>query len=157
MEVAVKFRVLPSHKGPLLLAVGAVGIGFTVTFVVPAGPVHPPAVAVTEYVPLAKVVADTMLGFCNVELNPFGPVQLYVAPAITLAVRSNVDPEQIALLLPAVGATGLGEIATTVVPCGLVQVPRVATTVYVPAANAVTPVMLGLCVEAAKAFGPDQL
>ena len=61
--------------GELLLAV-AVGKAFTVTEVV-AEAVQPLIllVTVTWYVPLAEVVASGMLGFCNVELNEFTPVQ----------------------------------------------------------------------------------
>jgi hypothetical protein len=72
----VKFNVAPIHNGELLPAVGVAGIGFTTTVTVPAGPVQPFTVAVTEYVPLAATVAFTMDGFCDVEVNPFGPVQL---------------------------------------------------------------------------------
>ena len=46
--LAFKFKVLPAQSGLLLDAVGADGIGFTVTVTVPAGPVHPLTVAVTE-------------------------------------------------------------------------------------------------------------
>ena len=67
--------VFPVHIGELDPAVGATGMGFTVTAVVPAGPVHPFTVAVTEYVPVAAVVAEVMEGFCVALVNPFGPVQ----------------------------------------------------------------------------------
>ena len=61
--------------GELLPAV-AVGKEFTVTEVV-AEAVQPLAlVTVTRYVPLAKVVAEGILGFCIVELNEFTPVQV---------------------------------------------------------------------------------
>jgi hypothetical protein len=46
--VAVNVNVDPTQIGLLLPAVGAAGIGFTVTTTVPAGPVHPLTVAVTE-------------------------------------------------------------------------------------------------------------
>ena len=42
------------------------------------------------------------------DVNPFGPVQVYVAPAIVLAVKFKVAPAQIGELLPAVGAAGIG-------------------------------------------------
>jgi hypothetical protein len=61
-------------------AVGALGIGLTVTVVVPAFEVQPLAVAVTEYVPDMAVVELEIVGFCSVEVKPFGPVQEYVAP-----------------------------------------------------------------------------
>ena len=47
----------------------------TVTVVVPAIEEHPFTVAVTEYVPLAAVVALGMVGFCTFEVKPLGPVQ----------------------------------------------------------------------------------
>jgi hypothetical protein len=53
--------------------VGVGGGGFTTTEVVPAGPVQPATVAVTEYVPELAVVAPPMVGFCNEEVKPFGP------------------------------------------------------------------------------------
>ena len=43
----VKLIVPPAHKGLLLPAVGADGIAFTITFVVPALLVQPATVAVT--------------------------------------------------------------------------------------------------------------
>jgi hypothetical protein len=48
MVLAVKLSVLPAQIGELLDAVGAAGAGLTVTAVVPAEPVHPATVAVTE-------------------------------------------------------------------------------------------------------------
>ena len=51
------------------------GTGFTVTIVV-AVQITPPLVTVTVYIPLIAVVAVGRLGFCNVEVNPPGPVQL---------------------------------------------------------------------------------
>jgi hypothetical protein len=105
-----------------------VGVALTVTFVVPAGPVQPFTVAVTEYVPDAKVVAFGIEGFCEFDVKLFGPVQLYVAPPIFEAVRFKVDPAQIALLLPAVGAAGAELTVTLVVPAGPVQPLTVAAT-----------------------------
>jgi hypothetical protein len=74
-----------------------------------------------------------MDGFCNDDVNPLGPVQEYVAPAMLLAVRLSVDPEHTGELLPAVGATGIGFTTTAVVLTLLVQPLRVAVTLYVPA------------------------
>jgi hypothetical protein len=42
-------------------------------------------------------------GFCKVELKPFGPVQLYVAPVMVEAERVNVLPLQTGVLLLNVG------------------------------------------------------
>ena len=61
--LALSVSVDPTHIGELLVAAGAAGVVFTVTAVVPADPVHPATVAVTEYVPAAAVVTDDMLGF----------------------------------------------------------------------------------------------
>jgi len=49
----------------LLVAIGAGGISLMVTLVVPIGPSHPPTVTYTEYIPVANVVAPTMVGFCK--------------------------------------------------------------------------------------------
>ena len=48
MVLAVRLNVVPIHIGLLLPAVGATGVPFIVTEVVPAEPVHPATVAVTE-------------------------------------------------------------------------------------------------------------
>jgi hypothetical protein len=126
--VVVRFNVDPEHTGLLLDGAGAAGTGFTVTVTVPTTLVHPLAVAVTEYVPLAAVVTLVMDGFCDVEVNELGPVQLYVAPATLLAVRFNVDPAHTGLLLPAVGAVGTGFTVTDTVPAALGHPPTVTTT-----------------------------
>lgn len=128
-EVAVRFNVVPVQTGLLLPVVGGKEGGvFTITVTVPAAPVQPFTVAVTEYVPAAKRVTPAILGFCIADEKLFGPVQLYVAPAIALAVRFNVPPKQIGLLLPATGAEGIGFTTTTVVAGELAQ-PLFATTV----------------------------
>ena len=71
---AVKLKVFPTQSGLLLPAVGAAGIGLIVATVVPAGPVHPFSVAVTEYVPDSAVVAPTIIGFCVMEEKLLGPL-----------------------------------------------------------------------------------
>ena len=72
--MAVKLNVEPAQILELLAAVGAAGIGFTVTLVDPAALVHPNNVRVTKYVPLAKVVAPTIVGFCNTDVNASGQI-----------------------------------------------------------------------------------
>ena len=47
-----------------------------VTETVPAVPVHPFSVTVTEYVPADAVVTLPRRGFCPLDENPFGPIQL---------------------------------------------------------------------------------
>ena len=54
---------------------GAARLALTVTLVVPAAELQLPTVTMTEYVPLLAVVALAIVGFCNVELKLFGPVQ----------------------------------------------------------------------------------
>lgn len=68
--------VLPVQTGLLLEAVGAAGVVFTTTAVVPTAEVHPPTVTVTLYVPAAAAVTPVMVGFCNEEAKLLGPVQL---------------------------------------------------------------------------------
>ena len=55
--------VFPSQSGLLLDAAGAAGVGLIVTGVVPAEPVQPFSVAVTEYVPEPAVVTAVITGF----------------------------------------------------------------------------------------------
>ena len=62
--------------GELFDAIGAGGISLIVTLVVPIGPVHPLTVTNTEYIPVAKVLAPAIVGFCNSDENAFGPLQL---------------------------------------------------------------------------------
>ena len=71
-----RFNVAPTHKGPLLLAVGVAGNGLMTTVVEPAALVHPPTVTVTLYVPALATVTLVMLGVLEVEVKPLGPVQL---------------------------------------------------------------------------------
>lgn len=56
-----------------------------------------------------------MLGVADVDVKPFGPVQLKVAPVNPEAVRFRVLPEQRGLLLLRVGAAGCVVIDTVVV------------------------------------------
>ena len=71
--VAVMVTVPVPHRalGP---AIGATGNAFTVAVVVPAALVQPFTVTVTEYVPVAAVVAAGMEGFCKADEKLFGPV-----------------------------------------------------------------------------------
>jgi len=152
--VAVKFNVDPAQIGVLLDAVGADGVWFTTTFVVPAELVHPFTVTVSEYVPAIANVAPGRVGFCNAELNAEGPVHEYVAPTTGVVVNVIVLPVQTGELLPGAGATGIGFTVTTVVPAVLVQPATLAVTVYVPLAATVAPTMEGFCVEDENALGP---
>jgi hypothetical protein len=151
---AVKLKVEPTQMGVLLPPVGAEGVERIVTEVVPAVPVHPKIVAVTEYVPDAAVVAAPMLGFCEVEVKLFGPVHEYEAPEIVLAVSDKVFPEQIGMLLPPTGAAGIRFTVTEVVPAGPTQPATVAVTEYVPDVAVVAAPIVGFCEMELKLFGP---
>jgi len=149
--------VLPAQTGLLLPGEGVAGIGCTITLTVPAAPVHPATVAMTEYVPDAAVVAPGTTGFCVEEINPFGPVQEYVAPAMFDALKLNVSPVQSGLLLAAAGAGGVALTVMATVPALLVQPATVTVSEYVPFAASVTLAMEGFCAEEMNPFGPDQL
>ena len=78
-----------------------------------------------------------IVGFCNEELNPFGPVHAYVAPAMFDAVSKTFDPSHNGPLFPGVGGTGMGLTTATALPAGLVQPFTVAVTAYDPEAETV--------------------
>ena len=84
--------------------------------------------ATTEYIPVARVVAGFIIGFCKVELKPLGPIQLYVEPAVVVAVRSNALPEHIGELLPNVGGGGVG-LMVTVIVAEFLHIPNITVTV----------------------------
>ena len=67
------------------------------------------------------MVELTIVGFCTFEVKVLGPVQLYVAPAIVLAVKLKVWKAQIAELLAAVGAAGIGLTVALTVASGPVH------------------------------------
>jgi hypothetical protein len=73
-----------------------------------------------------------MVGFCDEELNPFGPVQAYAAPAMFEAVSKTFDPSHNGLLLPVVGDGGIGLTTIVMLPGELVQPFPVAVTEYDP-------------------------
>ena len=89
------------------------------------------------------MVILTIIGFCEEEEKLFGPVQVYVAPTIVLAVKLSVCPEHTGELLPAVGAEGGGATITEVIPAGPRHPFTVAVTEYVPASTRVTLLMTG--------------
>jgi hypothetical protein len=113
--------VCPAQYGPPFAAVGVAGIVLTTTFVEPAADVQPLTVTVTEYVPASAVVAFVLVGFCDDDVNPFGPVHEYVAP-LTVGVESEiVAPEQYGPPFDAVGVAGIVFTTTFVVPAADVQ------------------------------------
>ena len=76
-------------------------------------------------------------------MKPFGPVQLYVAPATVDAVKFNVDPSHNAPLFETVGTPGSAFITTVVEVELLVQPLDEVVTEYVPACNKVIFVTVG--------------
>src|SRR3954447_10617264 len=146
--------VAPAQYGPPFDAVGVAGMALTTTFVVPAAEVQPFTVIVTEYVPASAVVALARVGFCCVEVKPFGPVHAYVAP-VTVAVLSEiVAPAQYGPLLLAIGVAGVAFTTTFVVPAAEAQPLTVIVTEYVPASPVVALARVGFCCVEVKPFGP---
>ena len=86
--------VAPVQYGPPFDAVGVAGTLFTTTLVVPAAEVQPLTVIVTEYVPAFAIVELAMVGFCAVDVKPFGPLQAYVAPLTNGVESAIVLPSQ---------------------------------------------------------------
>ena len=77
MVAELRLSVLPEQTGLLLdAAIMVVGGGLTATATVPAFPVQPFAVAVTEYVPPSAVETLFTTGFCADDVKPLGPLQL---------------------------------------------------------------------------------
>ena len=120
--------MVPTQRGPLLETVGEAGITFTTTLVVADPLVQPFDEDVTEYVPEFIEVTFVITGFCKLEVNPFGPVQLYTPPDCPVVLRFKVDPSHSGPLLEAVGATGIRFTTTLVVAAVLVQPLAVVVT-----------------------------
>ena len=59
-----------------MVAVGVAGIGLTTTVVDPAALEQPATVIVTVYVPASVGYTFVMTGVLEVDVKPFGPVQL---------------------------------------------------------------------------------
>jgi hypothetical protein len=139
----VRFKVLPVQTGELLDTVGAEGGVFTVHTTVPIELVQPLTVIANEYVPAAAAVAPGIVGFCNAEVKPLGPVHEYVAPMTAVVVRFRVCPTQIGELLVGAGVAGTGFTVTATVPKALGHPAIVAVTEYVPLAAVVALTILG--------------
>src|SRR3954464_3113656 len=146
--------VAPSQYGPPFEAVGVAGAALTTTLVVPAALVQPLTVIVTEYVPASAVVAVVRVGFCCVDVKPFGPVHAYVAPLTNGVESAIVAPSQYGPPLLAVGVAGVGLTTTFVVPAAEVQPFTVMVTEYVPASVVVALLRVGFCSADVKPFGP---
>ena len=74
---------------------------------------------------MATFVID---GFCKAEENPFGPVQLYVAPLTATVERLSVVPVHTGLLDAGDGVTGVALTVAFTVAALLVQPATVAVT-----------------------------
>jgi hypothetical protein len=70
----------PGQYGPTAAKVG-VTIVFITTVVVSGGLLTPSTVITNEYTPAFASVTLGIIGFIKFDVNPFGPVQLYDAPA----------------------------------------------------------------------------
>jgi hypothetical protein len=156
VPTTVRFKFCPEHKGELLPGEGIPGIAFTVTLITPAGLVQPATVVVTEYPPVATDEAPVIVGFCNADVNPLGPVHEKVPPPGS-AVKPRFCPAHIGALLLGTGADGVELTTTEIVPIGLEHPAAVINNVYVPVASVETPVMVGFCTDDVKPFGPVQL
>jgi hypothetical protein len=73
---------------------------------------------------VAVVGEFTTVVFWLDDVNPFGPLQLYVAPAMATWLRFSVWFKQIGELLLMVGVAAAGLIVTLVIEGGLVH-PRI--------------------------------
>ena len=133
----------PAHIGPFEETVGADGIAFTIIDVLPTGPVHPFTVALTEYTPEAFTAALGIVGFCDEELNPPGPVHEYDAPLMEPAERDIEPPAHKGPLFEATGAEGTGLITAAVDDAELVQPFTAAVTLYTPALATATLLITG--------------
>ena len=112
---------------------------------------------ITEYDPPFAVVTLFITGFCKADVNPFGPVQLYVAPDTVDAVRFNIDPTHRGPLLPTNAFAGIA-FTTTLVDAPLDEQPfDEVKTVYDPDAAVVTLVIVGFCNDEVNPLGPVQL
>jgi hypothetical protein len=100
--------------------------------VLPIGPVHPFTVALTEYVPEAFTAAFGIVGFCDEELNPPGPVHEYDAALIAPAESDKELPTHKGPLFEARGAKGRGLTTASVDAGELAQPFTVAVTLYAP-------------------------
>jgi hypothetical protein len=121
---------------------------------VPAALWQPFTVTRMEYVPDAAAVAFDIVGFCNEDEKPLGPVHEYVAPVTVGVVSVNEDPAHIGPLLVAVGVAGTAFTVAVVLAVELVQPFTVTVTEYVPDAAVVAEGIDGFCNDDVKPFGP---
>lgn len=73
-----------------------------------------------------------MVGFWEVDVKLFGPVQVYVAPVTVGVVRFKAEPRQTGELEETVGVVGIGFTVTAKVRAGPEQEPNVGITCTLP-------------------------
>src|SRR5437764_821089 len=100
------------------------------------------------------MVALARVGFCSVEVKPFGPLHAYVAPATAAVLSEIVAPAQYGPPLFAVGVAGMALTTTLVLPAAEAQALTVMVTKYVPASAVVAFARVGFCSAEVKPFGP---
>ena len=110
--------------------------------------------ATTIYLPVAKVSALAMLGFCSVDVKLLGPLQLYVAPADVVANRVSVLPEHTGVLLDAVVLAGFAFTVTDVVDALEVHPFLAMVSEYVPDCVVAAFAITGFCDDDVKLPGP---
>ena len=93
------------------------------------------------------------MGFCKADENPFGPVQLYVAPETELDVSKRFWPAHTGPFDEIVGVPGIAFTTMAIVPAGPVQPLNDALAEYTPAAD-VEARRVGFCNADVKLFGP---
>src|SRR6185312_2222595 len=98
-----------------------------------------------------------MVGFCKADINPLGPVQLYVAPTTAVVNKVKVEPWHTGLLLVGLGVPGVGLMVTFTVPAALVHPATVTVREYVPVAAKVALGIVGFCSADMNPLGPVQL
>ena len=74
----------PDQRARLMGLLGAAfGVGFAMTTTsVVTVPLHPPPLTLSVYIPPFATVAIGIVGFCALEVKPFGPVQAYIDPGV---------------------------------------------------------------------------
>ena len=129
----------------------ALGLLVTTTLVVAVTPVQPADdVTVTVYVPALAAWALLIVGFCEVDANPFGPAHEYVPPP--LDTKLIVLPTH--TVAPIAHAVGIAFTTTVAVAVELHPAADVTVTVYVPALAACALLIVGFCKLEEKLLGP---
>src|SRR3954452_4477197 len=106
--------------------------------------------------PASASAAFGRVGFCSVDVKPFGPLHAYVAPATVGVESAIVLPAQYGPPFVAVGVAAAVLTTTLVLPAREVQPLVVTITEYVPASAAVALATVGFGSTEAKLFGPVQ-